>query len=73
MQIITCFCGILLCVFVELCYVFLWQLTECDLRIWRVKWYIQRAGSVVFAMLPAWVIFLLFFLCAEDCAEEWLC
>ena len=28
-----------------------------DLRIWRVKWYIYNAGSVVFTMFPAWVYF----------------
>ena len=33
-----------------------WFCAEC-LRIWRVKWYIQHAGSVVFTMLPAWVYF----------------
>ena len=27
------------------------------LRIWKVKWYIQHAGSAVFTRLPAWVIF----------------
>ena len=31
------------------------------LRIWRVKWSIQHAGSTVFSGLSAWVIFLLFF------------
>ena len=28
-----------------------------DWRIWRVKWYIQHAGSIVFTRLPAWVCF----------------
>ena len=28
-----------------------------DWRFWRVKWYIQHAGSVVFTNLPAWVYF----------------
>ncbi len=42
---IMCFCGIMLRVFVVT--------TECDWRMWRVKWYIQPAGSVVFTMLPA--------------------
>ena len=28
-----------------------------DWRIWRVKWYIQHAGSAVFTRLPAWVYF----------------
>ena len=27
------------------------------LRIWRVKWYIQHAGSIVFTRLTAWVYF----------------
>ncbi len=27
-------------------------------RMWRVKLYIQHAGRVVFAILPAWVYFL---------------
>ena len=26
-------------------------------RMWRVKLYIQHAGRVVFAILPAWVYF----------------
>ena len=26
-------------------------------RMWRVKWYIQHAGSIVFTRLPAWVYF----------------
>ena len=29
-----------------------------DWRMWRVKWYIQHAGKVVFTMLPACGIFL---------------
>lgn len=29
-----------------------------DWRFWRVKWYIEHAGSVVFTVLPAWVYFL---------------
>ena len=28
-----------------------------DWRMWRVKWYIQHAGSIVFTRLPAWVYF----------------
>ena len=28
-----------------------------DLRMYRVKWFLQHAGSVVFTMLPAWVYF----------------
>ena len=28
-----------------------------DWRIWRVKWYIQHAGSAVFTRLPAWGYF----------------
>ena len=28
-----------------------------DWSIWRVKWYIQYVGSVVFIGLPAWVYF----------------
>ena len=39
-------------------------------RIWRAKWYIRHAGSVVFTTLPAWVYFFLKkVLSAEDCAE----
>ena len=42
-----------------------------DWRIWRVKWYIQHAGCVVFTDYPAWVYFFeKKFSCAEDCAES---
>ena len=34
-----------------------WCFCAKDWRFWRVKWYIQHAGSVVFTMLPAWVYF----------------
>ena len=44
-----------------------------DWSIWRVKWYIQHAGSAVFTRLPAWVYFFLKKVSSrEDCAEEWM-
>ena len=43
------------------------------LRIWRVKWYIQHAGSAVFTKLPAWMYFFeKKFSRAEDCAEDYV-
>ena len=44
-----------------------------DWRIWRVKWYIQHAGSAVFTRLPAWVCFFWKkFSRAEGCAEDFI-
>ena len=39
-------------------------------RMWRVKLYIQHAGRVVFAILPAWVFFRKKFSSDEGCAES---
>lgn len=48
----------------------LWMFCAEDWRFWRVKWYIQHAGSIVFTRLPAWVYFLKKkFLSVEGCAE----
>ena len=30
-----------------------WCFCAKDWKFWRVKWYIQHAGSVVFTILPA--------------------